>query len=186
MKSSDTDKSSDLSETRLSSKTVYQGGFLEVKEDRVKLPDGKSAVREFLVHPGAVVIIAVLADGMLVMERQYRYPLHNHFYELPAGKIEPGEDPVLCAHRELLEETGYVAQSWRYLATAYPCVAYSSERQLFYLAQGLSHQGSKPDDEEFLEVLKVELSTALEWVREGKITDGKTIIGLFWAEKILK
>ena len=186
MKSSDTDKSSDLSETRISSKTVYQGGFLEVKEDRVKLPDGKTAVREYLVHPGAVVIIPVLADGMLVMERQYRYPLHNHFYELPAGKIEPGEDPLLCAQRELLEETGYVAQNWRYLATAYPCVAYSDERQLFYLAQGLSHHGGKPDDEEFLEVLKVELATALEWVREGKITDGKTINGLFWAEKILK
>ena len=177
---------SDFSETRLSSKTVYRGGFLELKEDRVKLPDGKSAVREYLIHPGAVVMIPVLDDGMLVLERQYRYPLHNHFYELPAGKIEPGEDPLLCAQRELLEETGYVARNWRYLASAYPCVGYSSERQLFYLAQGLSHQGSKPDEEEFLEVVKVGLATAMEWVREGKITDGKTIIGLFWAEKILK
>jgi ADP-ribose pyrophosphatase len=177
---------SDFSETQLSSKTVYRGELLEVKEDRVKLPDGKSAVREYLIHPGAVVIIPVLDDGMLVLERQYRYPLHNHFYELPAGKIEPGEDPLLCAQRELLEETGYVAQNWRYLATAYPCVGYSSERQLFYLAQGLSHRGSTPDDEEFLEVLKVDLATALEWVREGKITDGKTILGLFWAEKILR
>ena len=177
---------SDFSETPLSSKTVYRGEFLELKEDRVKLPDGKSAVREYLIHPGAVVMIPVLDDGMLVLERQYRYPLHNHFYELPAGKIEPGEDPLLCAQRELLEETGYVARSWRYLATAYPCVGYSSERQLFYLAQGLSHQGSKLDEEEFLEVVKVELTTAMEWVREGKITDGKTINGLFWAEKILK
>lgn len=177
---------SDLSETQISSKTVHRGGFLYVKEDRVKLPDGKTASREYLVHPGAVVIIPVLDDGMLVMERQYRYPLHSHFYELPAGKIEPGEDPLLCAQRELLEETGYVAQNWRYLASAYPCVAYSDERQLFYLAQGLSHYGSKLDDEEFIEVLKVELATALEWVGEGKITDGKTIIGLFWAEKILK
>ena len=177
---------SDFSEIQLSSKTVHRGGFLEVKEDHVKLPNGKTAVREYLVHPGAVVIIPVLDDGMLVLERQYRYPLHNHFYELPAGKIEPGEDPLLCAQRELLEETGYVARSWRYLTTAYPCVGYSSERQLFYLAQGLSYKGSKPDDEEFLEVLKVELATALLWAREGKITDGKTIIGLFWAEKILK
>jgi ADP-ribose pyrophosphatase len=177
---------SDFSETQLSSKTVYRGELLEVKEDRVKLPDGKSAVREYLIHPGAVVIIPVLDDGMLVLERQYRYPLHNHFYELPAGKIEPGEDPLLCAQRELLEETGYVAQNWRCFASAYPCVGYSSERQLFYLAQGLSHHGSKPDEEEFLEVLKVDLATALEWVREGKITDGKTILGLFWAEKILR
>ena len=177
---------SDFNETQLSSETVYRGGFLELKEDRVRMPDGKTAVREYLTHPGAVVIIPVLDDGMLVMERQYRYPLRSHFYELPAGKIDAGEDPLLCAQRELLEETGYVAQSWRYLATAYPCVGYSSERQLFYLAQGLSHQRSKPDDEEFLEVLKVELADAVEWVREGKITDGKTIIGLFWAEKILK
>ena len=177
---------SDFTETRLSSKTVYRGGFLELKEDRVKLPDGNSEVREYLIHPGAVVMIPLLDDGMLVLERQYRYPLHSHFYELPAGKIEPGEDPLLCAQRELLEETGYVACSWRYLASAYPCVGYSSERQLFYLAQGLSHQGSKPDEEEFLEVVKVELAIAMEWVREGKITDGKTIIGLFWAEKILK
>lgn len=179
-------RDSDFSETQLSSKTVYRGGFLEVKQDRVKLPDGNTTVREYLIHPGAVVIIPVLDDGMLVLERQYRYPLRSHFYELPAGKIEPGEDPLLCAQRELLEETGYVAQNWRYLATAYPCVGYSSERQLFYLAQGLSYQGSNPDDEEFLEVVKVQLATALEWVREGKITDGKTINGLFWAEKILK
>ncbi|HXZ95571.1 MAG TPA: NUDIX hydrolase [Burkholderiales bacterium] len=177
---------SDFTETELSSKSVYRGAFLELMEDRVKLPDGKTSIREYLVHPGAVVIIAVLDDGMLLLERQYRYPLHSHFYELPAGKIEPGEDPLLCAQRELLEETGYVAKTWRYLASAYPCVGYSTERQLFYLAQKLSHQGSKPDDEEFLEVLTVELGTALQWVREGEITDGKTINGLFWAEKILK
>ena len=177
---------SDFTETELSSKMIYRGAFLELKEDRVKLPDGKSAIREYLVHPGAVVMIPVLDDGRLVMERQYRYPLRCHFYELPAGKIEPGEDPLLCAQRELLEETGYVAAIWRYLASAYPCVGYSTERQLIYLARGLSYRGSNPDAEEFLEVLKVELGTALEWVKEGKITDGKTINGLFWAEKILK
>jgi ADP-ribose pyrophosphatase len=177
---------SDFSENQLSSKTVYRGGFLEVKEDRVRLPDGKSAIREYLVHPGAVVIIPVLDNGMLVMERQFRYPLHNHFYELPAGKIEPGEDPLLCAQRELLEETGYAAKGWQPLGVAYPCVAYSDERQPFYLAQGLSYRGSNPDDEEFLEVLKVELSTALGWVREGKITDGKTINGLFWLQQVMR
>jgi ADP-ribose pyrophosphatase len=177
---------SDFSENQLSSKTVYRGGLLELREYRVKLPDGKGAVREYLVHPGAVVIIPVLDDGRLVLERQYRYPLHDHFYELPAGKMEPGEDPLLCAQRELLEETGYVAKDWRYLATAHPCIAYSTERQLFYLAQGLSYHGSKPDDEEFLEVVKLDLASALEWLKEGKITDGKTINGLFWAEKILK
>jgi len=179
-------RESDFTETELSSKTVYRGGFLQLKADRVKLPDGKTSVREYLVHPGAVVIIAALNDGKLLLERQYRYPLHSHFYELPAGKIEPGEDPLLCAQRELLEETGYVAQNWRYLASAYPCVGYSTERHLYYLAQELRHQGSKPDAEEFLEVFTVELGTALQWVREGKITDGKTINGLFWAEKILK
>src|SRR5713101_9407729 len=180
MKSPDTDKSSDLGETRLSSKTVYQGGFLEVKEDQVKLPDGKTAVREYLVHPGAVVIIPVLADGMLVMERQYRYPLHNHFYELPAGKTEPGEDPLLCAQRELLEETGYAAKGWQPLGVSYPCVGYSTEKQLFYLARGLIQHERRLDEGEFLEVLHVAPAEALRWVREGKISDGKTINGLFW------
>ncbi|MGH8751992.1 MAG: NUDIX domain-containing protein [Burkholderiales bacterium] len=169
----------DFTETTLTSKSVYQGNFFEVREDQVRLPDGNSAIREHITHPGAVVVIAVLADGKLVMERQYRYPLREHFYELPAGKLHPGEDPLECAQRELREETGYVAQEWRYLGATYPCIGYSNEKQLFYIARGLSLHERKLDDGEFLQVLTLDLPTLLAWVREGKITDGKTLNGLF-------
>lgn len=176
----------DFTETKLSSRTVHRGSFLELKEDRVRLPDGNITVREYLNHPGAVVVIPVLDDGKLIMEWQYRYALRSHFYELPAGKLHPGEDPLECAKRELWEETGYVASNWRYLGVTCPCIGYSNEKQLFYLAQGLSQRERRLDDGEFVEVLALDLATLLEWVEEGTITDGKTINGLFWAEKLLK
>ncbi|HSS46870.1 MAG TPA: NUDIX hydrolase [Burkholderiales bacterium] len=174
----------DFRETGLSSKMAHRGSFFELKEDRVRLPDGKEVVREYLIHPGAVVIIPVLDNGDLVMEWQYRYALRRHFYELPAGKLDPGEDPLQCAKRELLEETGYVAQRWQCLGVAYPCVGYSNEKQLFYLAQGLSQRERQLDDGEFLEVLTLDLATLLAWVKEGKITDGKTLNGLFWFDRL--
>ena len=174
----------DFSETGLSSKTAHRGGFFELKEDRVRLPDGKETVREYLIHPGAVVIIPVLDNGDLVMEWQYRYALKQHFYELPAGKLKPGEDPLECAKRELLEETGYVAQRWQCLGATYPCVGYSNEKQLFYLARGLRLRERQLDDGEFLEVLTLDWATLVKWVRKGKITDGKTLNGLFWFARL--
>ena len=175
----------DLTETTLSSKNVYDGELLHVRADQARLPDGKVAVREYIRHPGAVVIIPLLDNGELVLERQYRYPLHREFYELPAGKIDGGEDPLRCAQRELLEETGYTAESWRHIATLHPCIGYSNEKLIYYFAKGLTFKGADLDDGEHLEVFTLSLSTALEWVKSGKISDNKTVSGLFWAEKVL-
>lgn len=174
----------DFTEIGLSSNTAHRGSFFELKEDRVRLPDGKETVREYLVHPGAVVIIPLLDNGDLVMEWQYRYALKQHFYELPAGKLIPGEDPLECAKRELLEETGYVAHHWQCLGVAYPCLGYSSEKQFFYLARGLSQRERQLDDGEFLEVQTLDWATLLMWVTEGRITDGKTLNGLFWFDRL--
>ncbi|SDA11185.1 ADP-ribose pyrophosphatase [Nitrosospira sp. Nsp18] len=175
----------DLTETTLSSKDVYDGELLHVRADQARLPDGKVAVREYIRHPGAVVIIPLLDNGELVLERQYRYPLHREFYELPAGKIDGGEDPLRCAQRELLEETGYTAEGWRHIATLHPCIGYSDEKLIYYFAENLTFKGASLDDGEHLEVFTLGLSTALEWVKTGKISDNKTVSGLFWAEKLL-
>jgi len=175
----------DLSEHRLSSKLVYDGKLLKVRSDTVRLPDGETAEREFVEHPGAVAVIALTDAGELVMERQYRYPLGRDMIEIPAGKIDAGEDPLATARRELKEETGYTAAQWQHVATINIAIAYSNERIEIYLAKGLRHEGAKLDEEEFLEVFTLPLATALAWVREGKITDSKTVSALFWAEKVL-
>jgi ADP-ribose pyrophosphatase len=177
-------KDADLTETEVASETVFEGKLLRVKCDTVRLHDGRAATREYIEHGGAVMIIPLLDSGELVMERQYRYVLGRHCLEFPAGKIDPGEEPLSTGRRELLEETGYVAREWTYLATIHPTVAYSTERVLVYLARGLEHRGSKLDEGEFLEVLNLSLESLLELVRSGEITDVKTVIGVFWLEKL--
>lgn len=176
----------DLTEQTIRGEWVFRGKLLQVRRDLVRLPDGASTEREYIEHPGAVMIIPLLETGELVMERQYRYPLRRDILELPAGKIDAGEQPLACARRELLEETGFVASTWRYIGTTHPVVGYSDERIEIFLAQGLTHQGASLDDGEHLEVFKLPLATALDWVREGRITDAKTVVGLFWVEKILR
>ena len=175
----------DLSERRLSSRLVYDGKLLKVHSDTVRLPDGSTSEREWIDHPGAVAVLAVTDAGELVMERQFRYPLGRDMIEVPAGKIDPGEDPLATAKRELKEETGYTAAEWTHVATIHLAIGYSNEHIEIYLARHLSHEGAQLDDEEFLEVLTLPLATALAWVREGKITDSKTVSTLFWAEKVL-
>lgn len=175
----------DLTETELSSETVFHGGLLHVKRDRVRLPDGHETGREYIVHPGAVLIIPMLDDGLLVFERQYRYPLRRTFIELPAGKIDPDEAILATGQRELLEETGYTARNWRCLAELHPCIGYSNEIIHIYLATGLQAGDHKRDHDESLEVFTMPLEEAMEAVRRGEITDGKTMIALFWAEKFL-
>jgi ADP-ribose pyrophosphatase len=132
-----------------------------------------------------VAIIALLDNGNLIMERQFRYAPQREFIELPAGKIDHGEETLLTAQRELLEETGYVAREWTHLATAWPCIGFSDEKMEYYLARGLTHQGRQLDEGEFLEVFELSPAEAIEWIRLGKITDSKTIVGLFWLEKTL-
>jgi len=175
----------DFTESKLSSKTVYQGKLLHVMEDQVRLPDGKTARREYILHPGAAMMVPFLDPDTVVLVRQYRYPLARHFYEIPAGKIDRSEEPLAAARRELREECSYEAGEWRRLATIHPGIGYSNETIELYLARNLTHVGHARDEEEFLEVVNVRLDEALAWVREGKITDQKTVIGLLWAKNFL-
>lgn len=176
---------SHLRESGVASEEVFAGKLLHVRRDTVCLPDGKQASREYVVHPGAVVMIAELPNGKLLFERQFRYPLDRVFLELPAGKIHPGEDTLLTAQRELQEETGYVADQWHYLGVIHPCIGYSDERIEIFFARGLSHVGHALDDGEFLEVHELALGEAIDAVRDGRLTDGKSVAGLLWAERVL-
>ncbi|HSN38604.1 MAG TPA: NUDIX hydrolase [Burkholderiales bacterium] len=180
------DKQRDFTEKQLESKLVYEGGLLRVCEDRILLPDGRQATREYIRHPGAVMVIALLDEETLILERQFRYPLQRHFYELPAGKIDPGEAPEATAKRELIEECGYEAGYWRHLATLHPCVGYSDEHIELFLARDLKYVGHAPDDGEFLEVVPAAIRETLDWVRSGKITDIKTVAGLLWLDRIAR
>ena len=180
------DKVADFSEITLASEPVFDGVMLHVRRDTVRLPNGNEATREYIRHPGAAMIIARPDPDTIVLERQFRYPLARHFIELPAGKIDKGEEPLATAQRELREECGYTAREWRHLTTLHPCIAYADERIELYLADGLTQVGAALDEDEFLEVMTVPLTQALDWVRDGTITEAKAVTGLLWAEKIRK
>lgn len=173
-----------LIETCISTEEVYRGRLLTVHSDKVRLPDGGESVREHIIHPGAVVMLATLDNGKLLFERQFRYPVGQVFLELPAGKIDHGEPPLDTARRELREETGYKAKHWRHLGVMHPCIGYSNERIEIFLAHGLVFVGHERDQGEFLEVIELSLPDALLAVRDGEITDAKTITALLWADKI--
>ncbi|CAN7638702.1 MULTISPECIES: NUDIX hydrolase [Duganella] len=173
-----------LTETRIDGELVYDGHFLKVQRDTIALPDGKRTAREYVLHPGAVVILPLLDDGTVLMERQYRYPLHQVFIEFPAGKIDAGEDPLHSAQRELEEETGYTAGEWQFVTRIHNAIAYSDEHLDLYLARGLRAGPQKLDDGEFLEIYTTTIDELLQGVREGTITDVKTVIGIFWLDKL--
>jgi ADP-ribose pyrophosphatase len=172
-----------LREVRLSGEDIYGGIFLHMKRDQVLLPDGQEAVREYLTHPGAVAIVALLDDGRVLLERQYRYPIAKACIEIPAGKIDPGEDYLSCAKRELEEETGYTAKKWSYIRRIHPVISYSTELIDIYLAEDLIPGNSKLDDEEFLDVFAAPLEQLIKWVEEGEITDVKTTISTYWLDR---
>ena len=175
----------DLTEHPLSSETISAGGMLTVKRDQVRLPNGNISQREYVEHPGAVVVVPLLANGNVILEKQFRYPLHQIFIELPAGKIDAGEDILITGQRELLEETGYSASEWIKLGHQHPCIGYSNEVIHMYLARGLSAGKHQRDDDEHLEVFAAPFVDCLAMVQRGEITDGKTIVALFFAEKYL-
>ena len=176
-----------LDEIEVQGTTVFRGKLLEVHVDRVRLPDGKESAREYVMHQGAVVVSALQDNGDLIFERQFRYPLRRAFLELPAGKIDPGEDILATARRELLEETGHSAGEWRHLGVQHPSIGYSNERIEIFLARGLRRESAQQlDHGEFLDLLTLNLDDALLAVRTGQITDSKTTVALFWAEKVLR
>lgn len=174
-----------LKEIRVDSDLAYDGHFLKVQRDTIRLPDGKTSKREYIKHPGAVVVLPMFDDGSILVERQFRYPLQDVFIEYPAGKIDPNEASLDCAKRELQEETGYTAKDWQFLCTIHNAIAYSNEHLDIFLARGLTSGESKLDEGEFLETFKTTVPEMLNWIREGKVTDVKTVIGTFWLEKIL-
>jgi ADP-ribose pyrophosphatase len=173
-----------LKEKFISGEQVYDGHFLKIQRDKVLLPNGKTTFREHIKHPGAVVILPLFADGSVLLERQFRYPLNKVFIEFPAGKIDPNEDPLECAKRELQEETGYTADSWQFICTIHNAIAYSDEHLDLFLARDLHPGTAKLDEGEFLETYQTTLAELMDAVRGGQVTDVKTIIGAFWLEKI--
>ena len=175
----------DLTEHCIDSQTIAAGGMLTVKRDQVRLPNGHTSQREYVTHPGAVLVVPILPNGNIVLEKQFRYPLHQVFIELPAGKIDAGEDTLVTGKRELEEETGYTASHWVNLGYQHPCIGYSNEVIYTYLAYGLTAGAHFRDDDESLIVYEDSLVNCLEMIKSGEITDGKTIIALFLTEKYL-
>ena len=175
----------ELFEKKLNSKQVFDGVVVKLFVDEVELPNGKKSVREIVRHPGAVCVIPVDDDGNVIMIKQFRYPFSQVLLEVPAGKLEKGEDPLDAVKRELEEESGVVAERVEYIGTMYTTVAILDEKIHMYLATGLSYNNAHPDEDEFLETEKIPLSTLVDMVMEGKIPDSKTQIAILKAEKIL-
>ena len=175
-----------LRETRLDGEQVFRGALLDVRRDRVRLPDGHEAVREYIVHPGAVLVVPVDDDERLIVERQFRYPHGRSFVEFPAGKLDPGESPLATGVRELVEEAGYEAQVWTRLGVVHPVISYSTETIEIYAAHGLAHVGARLDPGEFLEVHAMTRAALYAALDDGSLTDAKSIAALLMHERWLR
>ena len=177
-----------LIEHRVSQQELLRGNFLHAFRDTVRLPNQGLATREYVVHPGAVMVIPLLdtPEGLrLVLERQYRYPVGQVMIEFPAGKLDAGEEPGLCAQRELMEETGYTARQWARAGVLHPVIAYSTEVIEIWFAKDLTLGERQLDSEEFLDVFTATPSDLMAWCRDGKVTDAKTLTGLLWLQNML-
>lgn len=177
-----------LIEHRVKQEALLQGHFLQAFRDTVRLPNQKLATREYVVHPGAVMVIPMLdtPQGLhLVMERQFRYPVGQVMTEFPAGKLDPGEDPWLCARRELLEETGYSARQWARAGLIHPVIAYSTEVIEIWFAKDLTVGERQLDEEEFLDVFTATPDQLMAWCQQGRVTDAKTLTGALWLQNVL-
>jgi len=174
----------DLTEHFVDGDVVFDGALLKVRRDRVRLPDGGEATREYIRHPGAVAIVPLFDDGTVLLERQFRYPHRRTFIEVPAGKLDAGEPPLDTAMRELLEETGYAAQEWTRLGTMHTAIAYTDEAIALFLCRKMTRVGEpKLDPGEFVETLIVPFDEAIAMVRDGRITDSKSVCSLLWVDK---
>ena len=176
---------SELKESTISSKQVYEGSFLDVRKDIVNLPDGNTSTREWINHPGAACIIPVLSDGRLALIKQYRYPVKSIMIELPAGKLDAGEDPEECAVRELEEEIGYSAGKLTFVSKIHPAIGFANEEMWIFLAENLIKSQKNTDRDEFVELIPTSIKDSVKMVWNGTITDVKTIIGILWAERLL-
>lgn len=179
------DSSINLTEHCVSSTTIAAGSMLTVKRDEVRLPNGNLGQREYVEHPGAVIVVPMLSNGNIVLERQFRYPLKQIFVELPAGKIDGGETALIAGKRELCEETGYSAEHWTSLGVQHPCIGYSNEAIHMYFATGLTAGEYSRDADEALEIFDLPFDECMLMIQRGEITDGKTLIALLLTEKYL-
>ena len=175
-----------LKDESIDTNIVYKGDLLEVHRDKVLLPNGKNSYREWINHPGAVCCIPILPNGDIIMIRQYRYSISEEVIELPAGKIEKGESPEDCAYRELEEEIGYKTNNLQLLTKIYPAIGFANEEMWIFIAKGLYKTMPKLDSDQFLEVISFSLQDAKKMVWDRKIIDSKSIIGILWADKILR
>lgn len=175
-----------LQEETLSTERVFTGSFLKVERDQVKAPNGKVYSREYIVHPGAALVIPLLENGNVVMLKQYRHALGQVFLEFPAGKIDKGEDTIVTARRELQEEAGYQAGTLKYLTRIHPVIGYSNELIDIYLATDLKLVGQNLDEGEFVELVELSVDELMQKVFVGAVSDVKTQIAAFWLEKIVK
>ena len=175
---------SHLIEHSIKSELVHQGSFLQVRLDTVRLPHGGQATREYVVHPGAVGVIGLLDDGRVLLERQFRYPVGQVMTEFPAGKLDAGELPLICAQRELLEETGYSAREWAYAGPMHLAIGYSDEVIHIFFARGLTAGERHLDADEFLDVCSMTPAELLDGVRSGQVTDAKTLSCCLWLQNV--
>ncbi len=179
-------KDQNFKEKKIAGEKVFSGQLLQVYKDEVELPSGKKSFREFIKHPGASVVIPYLGNNQIMLVNQFRYPVNKTMLELPAGKIDPGESYKATMIRELFEETGLKAETMIQLAPIHTCIGYSNELLYLFWASGLEKTDHNIDTDEIISLNPIDISDALELIYTGEISDGKTIVGIFWADKILK